>query len=95
MERVTASIVGGSGYAGGELVRLLLGHPNVQIQQVTSERQAGKFVRTMHPNLRGRTDLTFSPMEALEHGRCALPLHAAWRDDGQDRPVPRQSEHHH
>ena len=67
MEQVTASIVGGSGYAGGELVRLLLGHPNVQIQQVTSERQAGKFVRTMHPNLRGRTDLTFSPMEALEH----------------------------
>ncbi len=66
MERVTASIVGGSGYAGGELVRLLLGHPNVRIQQVTSERQAGKFVRTMHPNLRGRTDLTFSPMEALE-----------------------------
>lgn len=66
MDRVTASIVGGSGYAGGELVRLLLGHPNVQIQQVTSERQAGKFVRSMHPNLRGRTDLTFSPMASLE-----------------------------
>ena len=89
MERVTASIVGGSGYAGGELVRLLLGHPHVQIKQVTSERQAGKFVRTMHPNLRGRTDLTFSPMESLETRRCALPLHAAWRHDGQDRAVPR------
>jgi len=66
MERVTASVVGGSGYAGGELVRLLLGHPNVRIQQVTSERQAGKFVRSMHPNLRGRTDLSFTPMEALD-----------------------------
>ena len=66
MERITASIVGGSGYAGGELVRLLLEHPHVQIQQVTSARQAGKFVRSMHPNLRGRTDLTFTPMEALE-----------------------------
>ena len=66
MDQVTASIVGGSGYAGGELVRLLLGHPNVTIKQVTSERQAGKFVRSMHPNLRGRTDLTFSPMESLE-----------------------------
>ncbi len=65
-EQVTASIVGGSGYAGGELLRLLLGHPNVTVRQVTSERQAGKFVRTMHPNLRGRTDLTFTPMDALE-----------------------------
>ncbi len=66
METISASVVGGSGYAGGELVRLLLDHPNVQIKQVTSERQAGKFVRGAHPNLRGRTDLTFSSMEALE-----------------------------
>jgi N-acetyl-gamma-glutamyl-phosphate/LysW-gamma-L-alpha-aminoadipyl-6-phosphate reductase len=66
MEQVTASIVGGSGYAGGELLRLLLFHPNVTIQQVTSERQAGKYVRAMHPNLRGRTDLQFTPMDSLE-----------------------------
>ncbi len=66
MEQVTASIVGGSGYAGGELLRLLLFHPHVKIQQVTSERQAGKYVRAMHPNLRGRTDLQFSPVETLE-----------------------------
>ena len=51
------SIVGGSGYAGGELVRLLLSHPGVTIKQVTSERSAGKFIRTIHPNLRKRTDL--------------------------------------
>lgn len=66
MDQITASIVGGSGYAGGELIRLLLGHPYVTIQQVTSERQAGKLVRGPHPNLRGRTDLTFSPMADIQ-----------------------------
>lgn len=56
---VTASIVGGSGYVGGELLRLLLGHPHVQVQQVTSARNAGKFVHTVHPNLRGGPPLKF------------------------------------
>ena len=63
---VDVSVVGGSGYAGGELVRLLLGHPEAALKQVTSERQAGKFVRAVHPNLRKRTDLKFSPVAALE-----------------------------
>jgi len=62
---VNVSVIGGSGYAGGELVRLLLGHPEVEIQQVTSERNAGKFVRSVHPNLRKRTDLKFSSAEGL------------------------------
>ena len=60
------SIIGGSGYAGGELIRLLLGHPEVTIRQVTSERYAGKFVRLVHPNLRKRTELKFSPSADLE-----------------------------
>ncbi|MEN9935306.1 MAG: hypothetical protein RLZZ387_1885 [Chloroflexota bacterium] len=47
------SIVGGSGYVGGELLRLLLLHPHVQVAQVTSERLAGKPVTSTHPNLRG------------------------------------------
>src|SRR5215510_14982330 len=63
---VQVSVVGGSGYAGGELVRLLLGHHEATLKQVTSERQAGKFVRTVHPNLRKRTDLKFSPVSSLE-----------------------------
>ena len=65
---IEVSIVGGSGYAGGELVRLLLGHPEVTIRQVTSERSAGKFVRPPHPNLRKRTDLKFVRSDQLE--RC-------------------------
>lgn len=60
------SIIGGSGYAGGELTRLLLGHPDVTLRQVTSERYAGKFVRMVHPNLRKRTEFKFSPSAELE-----------------------------
>lgn len=51
-ERVRVSIVGGSGYGGGELLRLLLGHPRVELAQVTSESHAGEFVHSLHPNLR-------------------------------------------
>ncbi len=60
------SIVGGSGYSGGELLRLLLFHPEVEIAQVTSERLAGRFVHTVHPNLRGLTRLKFSAIAELE-----------------------------
>ena len=60
------SVIGGSGYAGGELVRLLLAHPGANLKQVTSERNAGKFVRSVHPNLRKVTDLKFSSIDALE-----------------------------
>ena len=60
------SIVGGSGYAGGELVRLMLGHPEVTIKQVTSERSAGKFIRSVHPNLRKRTEMKFVSVAKLE-----------------------------
>jgi len=63
---IRASIVGGSGYVGGELLRLLLGHPHVEVQQVTSQRYAGRYVYSVHPNLRGRTRLQFSPLDALQ-----------------------------
>jgi len=63
---IRVSIVGGSGYAGGELLRLLLFHPEVEIAQVTSESAAGRFVHSRHPNLRSCTRLKFSPLESLE-----------------------------
>ncbi len=63
---VAASIVGASGYAGGELLRLLLGHPRFRVKQVTSETWAGKPVHFVHPNLRGCTDLRFVRLEDLE-----------------------------
>jgi LysW-gamma-L-alpha-aminoadipyl-6-phosphate/LysW-L-glutamyl-5-phosphate reductase len=52
MAPVRVSIVGGSGYTGGELLRLLVHHPGVEIAQVTSESQAGNYVHSVHPNLR-------------------------------------------
>lgn len=59
MQQFSAAIIGGSGYAGGELVRLLLQHPGIELTQVTSERMAGKFVKSSHPNLRDVTNLKF------------------------------------
>jgi N-acetyl-gamma-glutamyl-phosphate/LysW-gamma-L-alpha-aminoadipyl-6-phosphate reductase len=86
---VTVSIVGASGYVGGELLRLLLGHPEVVVNQVTSQRWAGKFVHSVHPNLRlplgaAERPLKFSPVEtlapvdllflALPHGQAAAQI---------------------
>jgi len=64
--RVTVSIIGGSGYGGGELLRLLLGHPNVEIKQVTSRSHLGEYVYQVHPNLRKRTQLKFSDPAQME-----------------------------
>ena len=62
----TLSIVGASGYAGGEFLRLALSHPYLEVKQVTSRRFAGEPVHFVHPNLRGRTNLKFVPPEKLE-----------------------------
>ncbi len=62
----TVSIIGGSGYGGGELLRLLLGHPNVEIKQVTSRSHLGEYVYQVHPNLRKQTQLKFSDPATLE-----------------------------
>ena len=64
------SIVGGSGYVGGEVLRLLLCHPKVEVQQVTSEKNAGDFIKIIHPNLRGITTLKFCSIKELK--KCDL-----------------------
>lgn len=61
-------VVGAAGYAGGELLRLLLGHPSVTAIVPASSSLAGKPVTAAHPNLRKRTDLTFVPYDTL--GAC-------------------------
>ncbi len=81
---VRVSIIGGSGYVGGELLRLLLFHPAVEVAQVTSERLAGKPVTSTHPNLRGHTRLHYVPpgevepcdvlFLALPHGEAARQI---------------------
>lgn len=56
---MNVGIIGGSGYVGGELLRLLLFHPQVEVTMVTSRKNAGKYVSRVHPNLRGATQLKF------------------------------------
>ncbi len=63
---VRVGIVGGSGYTGGELLRLLIDHPGVEVAQVTSRQHLGEYVYQVHPNLRKRTTLKFSAPELLE-----------------------------
>ncbi len=66
MAKISVSIAGGSGYTGGELLRLLLFHPQVELKQVTSERLTGKSVYKSHPNLRKVTQLKFSALDDLQ-----------------------------
>jgi len=63
---IRSSIAGASGYAGGELLRLLLAHPQVEVAQITSETHAGRYVHSVHPNLRGHTLLRFCHLSELE-----------------------------
>ncbi|XHH10595.1 MAG: N-acetyl-gamma-glutamyl-phosphate reductase [Candidatus Bathyarchaeia archaeon] len=59
-------IIGGSGYVGGELLRLLLMHPQAEVTMVTSRQSAGEYVFNIHPNLRGLTQLKFVPQDMAE-----------------------------
>jgi LysW-gamma-L-alpha-aminoadipyl-6-phosphate/LysW-L-glutamyl-5-phosphate reductase len=63
---IKVSIVGASGYGGGELLRLLLEHPGVEVAQATSESHLGEFVYQQHPNLRKRTQLKFVARDQVQ-----------------------------
>ena len=71
------SIIGASGYAGGELIRLLLRHPHAELAQVTSESHVGEYVYQVHPNLRKQTALQFTAIDQLEPLRCPVRRTAA------------------
>ncbi len=59
---VNVGILGGSGYGGSELLRILFFHPGVEVKLVTAGEHAGKRVDAVHPNLAKITGLSFSPM---------------------------------
>lgn len=72
----SVAILGASGYTGGELCRLLLGHPGVTLTQATSRGNRGEPVARTHPNLRGVTDLAFIDPADLRPADvlfCCLP----------------------
>lgn len=59
-KKIRAGIIGGAGYTGGELIRLLLNHPSVNIEFINSRSNAGKPVHAIHQDLVGETDLEFT-----------------------------------
>ncbi|AOL16203.1 N-acetyl-gamma-glutamyl-phosphate reductase [Sulfolobus sp. A20] len=59
-DKVRVAVVGGSGYTGGELLRILVTHPKTEISLVTSREYAGKPISLVHPNLRGLISKNFS-----------------------------------
>lgn len=73
---IKAGIVGGTGYTGVELLRLLSAHPNVQLHAITSRTEAGTPVAAMFPNLRGHVDLQFQTPEGAGLDQCDVVFFA-------------------
>ncbi len=73
---ITVGIVGGTGYTGVELLRLLLRHPNVQVTVLTSRTEAGRRVDDMFPSLRGHTDLCYSDLDIQQLKQCDVVFFA-------------------
>jgi N-acetyl-gamma-glutamyl-phosphate reductase len=59
MNKIKAGIIGGAGYTGGEMLRILVNHPNVEIAFVNSTSNAGNLISDVHTDLIGDTDLRF------------------------------------
>ncbi|HPC26769.1 MAG TPA: N-acetyl-gamma-glutamyl-phosphate reductase, partial [Paludibacteraceae bacterium] len=69
MKKIKVGIVGGAGYTAGELIRILIYHPEVEIIFIHSKSKAGKQVTEIHSGLIGETDLQFTselPFEKIE-----------------------------
>ena len=73
---IKVGIVGGTGYTGVELLRLLVRHPGVELSVITSRSEAGRAVADMYPNLRGYTDLSFTQPEEDALKACDLVFFA-------------------
>jgi N-acetyl-gamma-glutamyl-phosphate reductase len=73
---IKAGIVGGTGYTGVELLRLLVQHPDVELAAITSRKEAGMPVADMFPSLRGRVSLAFSTPEAAPLKSCDVVFFA-------------------
>lgn len=73
---IKAGIVGGTGYTGVELLRLLSSHPKVQLHSITSRKEDGMPVADMYPSLRGRVALAFSAPEKANLTECDVVFFA-------------------
>ncbi len=73
---IKVGVVGATGYTGVELIRILLGHPQVQLQVVTSRGERGQRLDALFPNLRGNTDLVFTDPDVSVLSGCDLVFFA-------------------
>ena len=69
-------IVGGTGYTGAELLRLLAVHPDVEVTVITSRKEAGKPVSDLYPGLRGKMDITYTVPDDNALAECDLVFFA-------------------
>lgn len=74
--KIKVGIVGGTGYTGVELLRLLAQHPQVELTAITSRKEDGMPVAQMFPNLRGKVDLAFSTPEKAPLSQCDVVFFA-------------------
>ena len=73
---ITVGIVGGTGYTGVELLRILLQHPEVSIQAITSRKETGMAVAELFPSLRGRIALKFCDPADAKLDKCNVVFFA-------------------
>lgn len=73
---IKVGVVGGTGYTGVELLRLLAAHPEVELSVITSRSEEGTAVADMYPNLRGHLDIEFTVPEVEVLGQCDLVFFA-------------------
>lgn len=73
---IKIGVVGGTGYTGVELLRILAGHPEVELSFITSRSEEGKAVADLYPNLRGEVDLRFSLPDDAGLAACDLVFFA-------------------
>lgn len=75
-EMIKVGIVGGTGYTGAELLRILAQHPQVQVQVLTSRQEAGRRADALYPSLRGHTDLCYSAPDVATLKACNVVFFA-------------------
>ena len=73
---IKVGIVGGTGYTGVELLRLLAQHPQTELVAITSRKEAGMPVAELFPSLRGKVDLAFTEPSQASLGQCEVVFFA-------------------
>ena len=88
---IKVGIIGGAGYTAGELIRLLLNHPDAEITFVNSTSNAGNKITDVHSGLYGETDLIFTDELPLDRSTSfsSVPLTAIRRSSWRVIPYPK------